>query len=287
MNTVNNNAIKALQRASLDITLEIVRTCEKYGIEYFIISGTMLGAVRHKGFIPWDDDIDIGMKRDHYEAFLRVAQSELPENLKLITYKNTPEYHYYISRVVDTETTVEEIRMSDKEKTTHVAVDVCPIDGCPNNLFIRKLYFLRVMYHRALMSLCYKDSIDKERKRGLPEKVLLYVMKMIPIEKMTTPHKQKEIIDRLLKSNDVYHSLYIGQLMAAYRTKEMIPEKCYGDGAYYSFEGYKLRGPQRYHSYLTWTYGDDYMRLPPKEAQRNHYRPIRIHGECFAEGGEK
>ena len=153
---------------------------------------------------------------------------------------------------------------------TNVSVDVYAIDGSPNNIFLRKIFYLRVMYHRALMSLCYKSSIDRKRKRNLPERILLFIMELIPVEKMTTPYKQKCIIDKLLKSNDVYKSKYIGDLMGAYRTKEMMPAEYFGNGAYYQFENVMLRGVELYHEYLTHMYGD-YMQLPPVEQRRNHY----------------
>ena len=275
-----SEATRKLQKVDLEITMQIVDICKKHNIQYFITSGTMLGAIRHKGFIPWDDDIDIGMMRDQYEKFLEVAEKELPETLKLVTFRNTPEYHYYISRVVDTDTWIEEERMAEDEKMTHVSVDVYAIDGSPNNSLLRKIYYFRVMYHRALMSLCYKDSIDRHRKRGVFERILLFVMERIPVEKMTTPYKQKCHIDRLLKSNDVYKSNIIGDLMGAYRTKEMMPAELFGKGAMYQFEDVMLMGPEDYDGYLTYMYGD-YMKLPPEESRRTHYKVIELHGEKF------
>lgn len=273
-------SVRELQQVDLDITCEIVKICSKYDIKYFIISGTMLGAVRHHGFIPWDDDMDLGMMRDQYEKFLDVAKAELPPHLKLVTYKNSPNYPYFISRVADTETVVEEKRQAGERKRTNISVDICSIDGSPNNVILRKLYYFRVMYHRALMSLCYKDSIDLERKRSLPERMLLWVMERVPVEKMTTPYKQKCKIDKLLRHNDVYHSKYIGNLMGAYRTKEMIPAEYFGKGADYQFQGMILRGVEKYQEYLTYLYGD-YMKLPPEGQRRNHYKVIEIHGKKY------
>ena len=127
------------------------------------------------------------------------------------------------------------------------------------------------------MSLCYKDSIDRKRPRGTSEKILLWFMERVPIEKLTTPYKQKEKIDRLLKSQKVEGSKYIGNIMGAYRTKEIVPASFYGEGKMYPFEDIQLRGMDKYDEYLTWTYGD-YMQLPPEEKRKTHFRIIEIHG---------
>ena len=185
-----------LHQVDLDIVKEVVAICEKHGFTYFMLGGTMLGAIRHKGFIPWDDDIDLGMPRKDYDRFLEIAPKELSKHLKLVNYHTDPEYHYYITRILDTETKVEEERIGNDNRYTNASIDIFPVDGTPNNKVLRKIYFFRVLYHRALMSLCYKDSIDRKRPRGTAEKVLLWVMERLPVEKMTTPYKQKEKIDR-------------------------------------------------------------------------------------------
>lgn len=270
--------IEKLHKVDMDIVKEVVSICEKYDLKYYMLGGTMLGAIRHKGFIPWDDDIDLGMPRDDYEKFLEKAPHELSEFLKIVNYRNTPEYHYYITRILDTETKVIEERIGNDTKYTNASIDIFPIDGTPNNLVLRKLYFFRVLYHRALMSLCYKDSIDRKRKRGKAEKALLWIMEKLPVDKLTTPYKQKCKIDKLLRSQKVEGAKYIGNIMGAYRTREIVPAEFYGKGTFYPFEDIKLRGMDMYDEYLTYTYGD-YMQLPPEDKRKTHFKIVEIHGE--------
>ena len=267
-----------LHQVDIDIIKEVLRICNKYDLHYYMLGGTMLGAIRHKGFIPWDDDIDLGMKREDYERFLEVAPQELASHLKLVNYRTDPNYMYYITRILDTQTTVIEERIGNQNKYTHASIDIFPIDGTPNNSLLRKLYFFRVMYHRALMSLCYKDSIDRKRPRSKKEKLLLWIMERMPIEKLTTPYKQKCKIDKLLRKHKVEGSQYIGNIMGAYRTQEIVPAEYYGEGALYPFEDIQLRGLSMYHEYLTHTYGD-YMQLPDEDQRKTHFKILEIHGQ--------
>lgn len=271
------NNIEQLHKVDLYIVKNVVEICDKYNLKYYMLGGTMLGAIRHKGFIPWDDDIDLGLPRKDYERFLELSKSELKEPLKLVNYKTDEKYHYYITRILHTKTKVVEERIEDINKYTNASIDIFPIDGTPNNYFMRQLYFFRVLYHRALMSMCYKNSIDKKRRRGFYEKVLLKIMSLIPIEKLTTPTIEKNKIDELLKKQDVSKSKYIGNIMGAYRTREIVPKEYYGEGKYYKFEDLELRGLERYDDYLKYTYGD-YMKIPPQEQQKTHFKILELDG---------
>ncbi|HFI0816809.1 TPA: phosphorylcholine transferase LicD, partial [Streptococcus suis] len=103
--------MNSLHKVDIEIVKEVIDVCKKYDLTYYALGGTMLGAIRHKGFIPWDDDIDLGMPRKDYEKFLKVAPRHLSDKLKVVNYKNTPEYHYYITRILDTTTQVIEERI--------------------------------------------------------------------------------------------------------------------------------------------------------------------------------
>lgn len=271
--------IDLLHKVDMEIVKNVIDICEKNNLEYFMLGGTMLGAIRHKGFIPWDDDIDLGLPRKDYDKFLEIAPEQLANNLKMVNYKTDSNYHYYITRILDIDTKVIEERIgSEDEKYTNASIDIFPLDGTPNNDILRKIYFFRVLYHRALMSLCYKDSIDKKRKRSKKEKILLWVMMRLPIEKITTAYKQKEKIDKLLKKQDFYNSKYVGNIMGAYRTKEIVPKEFYGNGKMYQFEDIKMNGLELYDEYLKYTYGD-YMKLPPEDKRKTHFKIVEIHGK--------
>ena len=259
-----------LQQVDLEILKDFLKVCNCHKLNYYVIGGTLLGAIRHKGFIPWDDDIDIGMPRVDYEKFLKIAPSLLKSNLQIVNYKTDKNYQYYITRIRDKTTKVVEKRIGNNSKFTYASIDLFPLDGAPNNSFLRKFYYFKIMCYRALMSMCYKDSIDNDRVRGSLERVLLFFLKKIPFDMFFCPNKIKYKIDSFMKKYKFEDSNFIGCLMGAYRTNEMIQKNIYGNGKNYSFENILLQGPEHYHDFLTHLYGD-YMQLPPLEARKTHF----------------
>ena len=270
--------IELLHEIDLEIVKNVVSVCDSNNLTYYMSGGTLLGAVRHHGFIPWDDDIDLAMPRNDYERFLKIAPRLLPTNFQIVNYRTDPKYQYYITRVRDIETKVEEIRIGNEYRYTNASIDIFPLDGTPNQLWLRKLYFFRIMAHRAIMSLCYKDSIDRNRKRNKLEQVFLAFMEKLPIEKIFDPYKEKCKIDKMMRKYSVEGSNNIGCLMGAYRTRQIVPKNFFGNGKMYRFESIMLRGPELFDEYLKQMYGD-YMALPPKESQKVHFRILEIHGK--------
>lgn len=263
-----------------DIDLEIVKTvvkiCDENNLLYYMLGGTMLGAIRHKGFIPWDDDIDLGLPRKDYETFLRIAPNLLPSHYKLVNYKTDPNYHYYITRILDTNTKVIENRFASEGKYTSASIDIFPLDGSPNGNIARWYFCKKLLIHRAASSLHFKKVIDK-RKRPFGEELLLKFIKLFPTDKMFDFYNQLAICDKMLKQYDMSESLYTGNCMGAYRDKELIPTEWYGVDSFYEFENIRLRGIKEYHKYLSQLYGD-YMQLPPEDNRRIHFTIVEING---------
>ena len=267
--------IELLHEADLEIVRKVVGLCDKHQLMYYMLGGSMLGAIRHKGFIPWDDDIDLGMPRKDYEKFLELAPKELGE-LKIVNYKTDSTYHYYITRVLDTNSKVVETRFESEGRYTNLSIDIFPLDGTPNNSILRKWYCLKLMAHRAMASLHYKDVIVT-KNRNWKEGFLLWIMLKLPTKKMFNHYNQLQNCDRLLKKYKMEHSQYTGNMMGAYKTRELIPTDWYGESSFYEFEGLKLRGIKEYDKYLTQLYGD-YMQLPPEDKRKIHFRIVEIHG---------
>ncbi|OFI45913.1 hypothetical protein BG262_06460 [Floricoccus penangensis] len=267
---------RRMQFVELDIFKEFCKIVEKHNLTYYALGGSMLGAVRHEGFIPWDDDIDLGMPREDYEKFINEYYKELPKNLKIRNFKTDSTYRYYITRIQDTNYKVIEKRNKDIESFTYISIDIFPLDGLPNNKIRKFVHENRVMYHRMKMALGNFDTIDKERKRNLAEKIIISISKVIPVTKIFNPNNEKYKIDSLLKKYSINDSNFVSNMMGAYRKKEITPQSVVGMGETYKFEDTSIRGFKDYDKYLTSLYGD-YMKLPSKEERtaKEHFEILR------------
>lgn len=263
-----NSETRKVQLIDTNILKNVIEILEKHKLKYFMIGGTLLGAVRHKGFIPWDDDMDIAMPRKDYEIFLNDHINELNNDLRVENFKTNPNYKYYITRVQDTRFKVHEVRDQDtKDSQTYLSIDIFPIDGVPDNGLMREVYYFRIMFYRAIISLIQKDNIDYARKRKWFEKVIILVGVKIPFKRFFSVNRLFYKIDKLLISQS-QDSKFAGTIMGAYRTKEIVPRKLFGEGKLYEFEGLMLRGPEKYNEYLHHMYGN-YMKLPSKSDRTN------------------
>jgi lipopolysaccharide cholinephosphotransferase len=131
--------IKKLHIIELAMLGEFIRICQKYSLRYYLIGGSALGAVRHSGFIPWDDDIDIGMPRVDYEKFLSVAQAELDADLFLQTHKTDPAYPFSFAKIRNSKTTFIQSDSSHLQMNHGVYIDIFPLDGYPSSKLSRRL----------------------------------------------------------------------------------------------------------------------------------------------------
>lgn len=265
-----NYSIEKIHEIDLNIFKEFLKICKKNNLKYYVIGGTFLGAIRHKGFIPWDDDMDIAMPRDDFEKFKKLATSELPENLKLITFEKDDKYRYYLPRIVDLNTEIIEKRYAKLNETSHLFIDIFPIDGTPNNKILRSIHYLKILYNRMLVSWYYIDTIDPSRKRTKFEKILIFLGKIMPNKKIINPKKKLKKIDNTLKKYDMNKCKFSGTIMGAYRTREIVPTCYFGKPTYYNFEGIKVSGPEKYDEYLTHMYGN-YMEIPKNKDSNSHY----------------
>lgn len=263
------HSLNETQRYILQVLREVLKVLDELNIPYYMQGGTMLGAIRHEGFIPWDDDVDLGIIREDYERLLQVVSDKLPENLELRTYQDETDHHYYFARIVDKRYQIRRMG-SLEERLENVWVDLFPLDGMPNGAIARQWHKFRLLMTRLKFHLsCFEKVNIKRPGRPFIERAIIRVAMVTKVGSWFNTRKQLDKMDRLLKKYPPEKSKYLVNFtgQTSYKFNEMFKKDVYGRGKAYPFEDITMVGPEKYDDYLKSLYGD-YM-TPPKEGDRN------------------
>lgn len=268
MSNCTNN-LNETQLYIMEIVKPLLEIAKQLKITCWMQGGTMLGAVRHHGFIPWDDDVDIGIMRKDYEVFIKEAGKYLPAPFKLQTYKTVSEHHYYFARIVNPNHIIQR-NGSQQIRNECVWVDIFPLDGMPNNFWVRRIHMMRLSLARFFYHLSTIEKVNKKRPgRSLVEKTVINIALHMKFFFKFDIANRLDCIDYLLKKYSPDNSEWIINFMGqtSFKFTEMLPKKIYGEGMLYEFENLQMTGPLDYDSYLHSLYGD-YM-IIPKDAEKN------------------
>lgn len=258
-------SIKEVQRAILNIFKVADEIFERHGLRYFAVYGTAIGAVRHKGFIPWDDDMDIAMPRPDYEAFRRIANEELPPRYRLIGYDYAEHYNIIFDKIQDTETTVIEKGLEAyTDRYTGVWLDIFPLDGMPVNRWERFRWIRKL---RHLQGYNDKRRFGEARERTGLRRLRWELLKPHVMPKPFDFYARK--YDECLKSYPYDEAEFTSFASFPRGYKHVFPTKYFEDFQVVPFEDYHIRIPAGNDAILKTVYGD-YMRLPPPEERRQH-----------------
>jgi len=256
-----------IQTIELNILKEIDRLCEENCIQYQIIGGSLLGAVRHEGFIPWDDDIDIGMIREDYDRFLLLAEDQLKDPYKLQTYKNTKTHHYYFTHVVDERYCVRRLGSMDR-RVENVWVDVYPLDGMPNNAFLEIIHYFHLTALNFLYHIGYFDKINIARPdRAFYQKVIIALIMPFSNLLRIDGAKWRNKLDYYLKKYDVDCSKKVFNFIGPKGRKEIFRKEIFSNLRKYRFEDMIVKGTNYPEIYLGQIYGN--WKEPPTDSEKN------------------
>lgn len=271
--------LRRVQLVEKDVLQEFIRICEKHGIPYFLTGGTAIGAVRHKGFVPWDDDIDVGLLRDDYEKFLRIAPGEVGEKFEFINARINPYFPALNSNLVKKDSLHVPEEFKNCRYQYKIGMGIFPYDNVPQDARLRKkqiskawfwgkLYFLRnipfphlplkgikaKLAHAACAVIHYALALFHIRRqfivRQYEKAVLAY-------------HNQTDLLTDF--TDTVPEDLIVSK-------KDIFPLQT-GE-----FEGLAVSLVHHNHEMLTQIFGD-YMQLPPEDDRKNHFPHVLDFGD--------
>lgn len=247
--------VKRMQSIVYEILCDIDSYCRENGIKYFLSGGTCLGAVRHHGFIPWDDDGDIMMPRDDYEKFIKGFGQSGKSKFHISTLENDKEWNLPYARVWDPDSRI--IHKTIYGPPIGVSVDVFPIDGVSSDKKKRARFYRELKILDAICS-------EAKRRKYKAQHRFVPLRKMVgKVAKQIGAHKFASMMNELAKKTDYNTSEYVAcSLPVHYGERETIAKKYMSDVVYMDFEESRFPVMSGYKRYLTNLYGKDFMKVP-------------------------
>ncbi|MBC1501141.1 LicD family protein [Listeria weihenstephanensis] len=264
------DVLEQLKRIEVSILLDVVELCEKHALSYFLTGGTLLGAMRHKGFIPWDDDIDIAMPRNDFEMFQEIAKKELPKSLFLHYGTTDTEYYLPIIKIKKNDTVFEEESISPNIKHKGIFIDIFPLDNAKSNTGF--LFHMKGRILKQMRSLLFLKVNEKTTLYAISiwKKALLKLIRVVPTKvffQILTNYMQSET-----DNNARYYVNYASKY--GYQKQTML-KIIYEPIGVTEFEGHTFQIPGETDYFLGRIYGQNYMDLPPVEKRITH-KPKRV-----------
>lgn len=259
-----------LQNKLLDMLEWYCEFCKKHKLNYYVTGGTLLGAARHKGFIPWDDDIDVCMPRPDYDMFIMLTKNIGGKYYVDSPYDNSQDYLCTYTKIYDTTTTL--IETGRYPIVRGVFIDVFPVDGAGNTIDSAISYYKKKIDPIKMFHMARITTVREGRSIG--KNVFITATHLVPdwiLDNRTLAKK----VDEKCKARSYNNFEIVGNLMSTYREKSIFPKSIIGEYSEMEFEGIVVKGVQDYDAFLSLFYGD-WRKLPPKEKQVTTHDFIKL-----------
>ena len=256
----------------LEMMKEVDSFCRKNNLTYYLAFGTLLGAVRHKGYIPWDDDVDIMMPRKDYE----ILERYFPFNGKyrFLTRNNTENYPYAYGKLIDIRTIKEE-PLRSKYQVIGIDIDIFPIDNYPDNIDEAKEWCQTITLTQRRLNWTFAQfSRGRSPLRTIVKNLIIASFHFLDETGICSVMKLVSKIDKISQKYNVIDTNYCGiSSISTYGVRKRNRKEVFKSVIEVDFEGYKFLAPSGYDEYLSDIYGD-YMQLPSIEERKTHHISI-------------
>ncbi len=261
-----------LRQTELAILDEVMSFCKTRGLRCFLAGGSLLGAIRHKGFIPWDDDIDVALPRPDYDRLLAEFPADHPF-LRLFAPGRPENYPFAFASVGDIRTRKLERNLRDRCRACiHVNIDVFPMDGLPDSETERTAYFTEIQRMGSrLQCATYRCGTGKGFARTIRKNIGILLWRVLELFGRTSVRKAVADFDTLARRYPYDGAVYAGcTSLSHYGARETNRKTAFESTVDVDFEGRRLAAPAGYDAYLHGLYGD-YMKPPPAPMRTTHH----------------
>lgn len=265
MNKLDNSAIKG---CSLEVLRALKQVCEANSLRYSLTGGTLIGAVRHRGFIPWDDDIDIMMPRPDYDRLVAILSREDHGFDLRCAELDGESYPYPFAKACCRRTRLVENATRTDTVPLGVYVDIFPVDGAGDRYALARWRVMVFQFLHGLKITSNWTSYHRSRLRKWYYEPFRYVCYLL--SRCIGRWRIDRMLESFLRRKGYETSRYAGRLVGDYGSKEVMPRSVFDELTELTFEGERFAAIAGYDAFLTRLYGD-YMRLPPEDKQVTHH----------------
>lgn len=259
--------IEQLKQIEFDLLSDFHELCESCGFRYSMGGGTLLGAVRHEGFIPWDDDIDVMMPRPDYNKFIDYCLKH-ETSFKLKSYETDSIYVDLSAKICNPKTVLQENDILNDNEKFGVYIDIFPVDGLGNTLNEAKKKFRKTSFKRNILVAAQWKKFQKSRTHAWYYEPFRFILFLLG--KCVNKQRIFEKILAVYSDIDFNQVEYVAAVGGSYREKEIMPRKIFDNYIDLQFENRKFKAIADFDIYLSSIYGD-YMKLPPEEKRVSHH----------------
>ena len=284
---METEVLRKVQLLQLKIGKEVKRICDKYNIDYILDSGTLLGAVRHGGFIPWDDDMDIAMTRENYSRFIEAAKSDLGEEFFLQTWDTDKNYPMPFAKIRLNGTRYIENVFEKAQMHQGIYVDIFPYDVWPESKSKQKRIWRKRLYLQSMIMMkCHYLKFKSDAAWKYFLKAIMFTF----IKFFSLFHSKKSLIDKYIGMTSKYNALKSEELYEQTVNFKfgywVVPKVCLHETSEIPFEDTKFKCPKDYDKYLSTVYGD-YMTPPPESKRTKGHGIIEVNFGIYEEYSDK